>query len=162
MVISACQDPGNAAAAVSALLERPAAVLPDQQSLRKACHAARMREAKADLRAVSEAEYVQAIDRWLDGGLWAGANWYFTSGRGLVLRLVERGNALTEDGVAIVTREPIRLCELPAGTRTSRRVEARALAAIAVRGDAGWYYGERRRPDRPQLRWIAGDYVQGV
>jgi hypothetical protein len=39
----------------------------------------------------------------------------------------------------------MRLLDLPAGTRTSTRMEARALAAVAVRGDAGWYDRKARK-----------------
>lgn len=103
-----------------------------------------MREAKASLRAVPEREHVQAIDRWLKGGPWEGAAWFFTSGRGMIVRLLEDGEDLTQDGVPIVSRSPVRLQDLGPGLRTSRRVEARALAAVAVRGDAGWYDDPRR------------------
>jgi len=121
------------------------AVLVSPGHLKTASRAERMRQAKAELRSVPERTFVQAIDRWLDGGPWEGAAWFFTSGRGLVVRLTEDGDDLTDEGIPIVSRDPIRLCDLPKGTRTSRRSEARALAAVAVRGDAGWYDGEPRK-----------------
>ena len=104
-----------------------------------------MRQAKAELRRATERDYVQAIDRWLDGAPWEGGCWFFLSGRGLAVRLAEDGDNLTQDGVAIVSRSPGRLRDLPTGTRTSRRLEAQALAAVAVRGDAGWYDCQPRK-----------------
>lgn len=160
MTATACQerpedDPGAVASAAHEL-----AFLKSREAPRRASHAARMRQLKAELRQVPERDYVQAIDRWLDGSPWAGARWFFTTGRGLVVRLEEDGDDLTQEGVAIVSRRPIRLCDLPEGTRTSRRVEARALAAVAVRGDAGWYDGQPRRPDRPRLFWNGQGYAE--
>lgn len=144
-----------ASAALREACERPAAtiaspgpsaaVLQSQKDPARASHAKRMRESRAELRSVPERDYVQAIDRWLDGGPWEGTNWFFTGGRGLSIRLMKDGNDLAQDGVPIVSRDPIRLRDLPTGTRTSRRLEARALAAVAVRGDAGWYDGQRRK-----------------
>jgi hypothetical protein len=127
----------------------------------RASLARRMREARAELRSATERDYVQAIDRWLDGGEWKGADRYLTTGRGLRVRLVEEGDSLALDGVPIVTRSPIRLPDLPAGTRTSARLEARALAAVAVRGDAGGYDGKPRKARKGvQLVWNGLSYVQ--
>lgn len=118
------------------------AVLPVQIGPSVDSRAQRMAQARAELQAVPEPTYVQAIDRWLDGGAWDGQRWMFGHCR---VRLVEEGDALTLDGVAIASRNPIRLHDLAPGTRTGRRLEARALAAVAVRGDAGWYDGKPQR-----------------
>ncbi len=131
------------------------------RATQRAAHAQRMRDARANLRSATECDYVQAIDRWLDGGAWEGASRYFTTGRGLIVRLMEEQDALAQDGVPIVTRSPIRLTNLPAGTRTSARLEAHALAAVAVRGDAGWYFGKPRKArEGVQLVWNGLGYVQ--
>lgn len=117
---------------------------PPEASHRRS-HAERMRQAKADLIGVSERTYVQAIDHWLDGFPWGGARWVYRTGPGMTVRLVEEGDTLTQDGIPIVSRKPARLCGFPAGSRTSRRLEAHALAAVAVRGDAGFYDGQPRK-----------------
>lgn len=114
---------------------------------------------QAERRAVPERAYVQAIDAWLDGAEWAGRHWTFGSFR---VHLVEEGDALTLDGVAIVSRSPIRLHDLAPGTRTGRRLEARSLAATAVRGDAGWYGGQPRRVrEGVSCVWNGREYVHG-
>jgi hypothetical protein len=103
-----------------------------------------MRAAKAKTLNVPERTFVQAIDRWLDGAAWEGADWTMLSGRDPV-RLQERDGVLVNEGVPIVARHPARLLDLPEGTRTVRPLEARALAAVAVRGDAGFYDAEPRK-----------------
>lgn len=139
-------ETGRTGLAAPSLAKPPrTAVLQSPEGRDRASHAAKMREAKASHRSVTERDYVQAIDRWLDGGEWEGAAWFFSIGRDLRVRLEECGPALALGGVPIVSRDPIGLCGLPAGTRTSARVEARALCAVAVRGDAGWYDGQPRK-----------------
>jgi hypothetical protein len=149
------------AAATVAHLDPSTASLLSPADLKKASQAQRMREAKANLRSATERDYVQTVDRWLDGGTWEGADRYFTTGRGLTVRLMEDGDALTQDGVPIVSRNPVRLLDLPPGTRTSARWEARALAAVAVRGDAGWYDRKTRKVrDGVRLVWDGLNHVQ--
>lgn len=159
MIASALQEAPEPPSGTTAGPPSSSPVLPSQ----KASHAERMRQAKADLRAVPERDLVQAIDRWLDGGPWEGRDWIFAPGRGLAIRLLEDGDDLTVDGVAIVSRHPVRLRDIPEGSRTSRRQEARALAAVAVRGDAGWYDGKpRKKRDRAGLVWTGFAYVHAL
>lgn len=121
--------------------------------------AKRLAQVRAERLAVSERTLVQAIDRWLDGAAWDGHRWTFGNFR---VRLEEEGDALTLDGVTIVSRAPIHLHDLKPGTRTGVRLEARALAAVAVRGDAGWYDGKPRKVrDGVFCVWDGRQYVMG-
>ncbi|MFI4965378.1 MAG: hypothetical protein ACHP9T_08440 [Caulobacterales bacterium] len=97
------------------------------------------------VRRVTEREFVSAIDRWLDGEGWSCGDAAFRPCHGINVRLVQDGHVLACEGVSVVSRLPPAICELPPGTRTSNRAEARGLAAVAVRGDAGWYDGKPRK-----------------
>jgi hypothetical protein len=92
-----------------------------------------MRDAKTTRQSASETDYIRLISRWLDGGPWEGVSRYYDAARGLRIKLEENGDALTQGGVAIITRNPTRLPDLSAGTRTSARLEARAVAAVSLR-----------------------------
>jgi hypothetical protein len=100
------------------------------------------------IRRVREPEFVRAVDCWLAGGPWACADAAFRPYHGINVRLTERGDSLLENGVPVVSRHPTVLNELPTRTRTSNRLEAHALAAVAVRGDAGMYGPEADRRSR--------------
>jgi len=90
-------------------------------------------------RRVREPEFVQAVDRWLAGGPWECASASFRPYHGVCVTLTERGDQLLEKGVPVLSRLPTVLHEFPPGTTTGNRLEARALCAVAVRGDAGMY-----------------------
>jgi hypothetical protein len=85
------------------------------------------------IRRATEREFIEAIGDWLAGGPWACHDAAFRPYHGINVRLVEDGDDLACAGVAIVSRNPARLREMPSGTRTSNRIEAHALAAVAVR-----------------------------
>ena len=114
-------------------------------------------------RAVSERTFVQAIDRWLDGQPWEGEAWSFSKGR---VHLTDTGDTLSQHGVAIVSRAPIRLHDRPTsetaqGKPVASLLETRTLAAIAVRGDAGMYDGQPPKERAGvKLVWIGHTYVQ--
>lgn len=88
---------------------------------------------------VAEKDLVQAVARWLDGEPWPYDFAAFRPYHGINVRLRQCGDHLLEDGVPVLSRNPTVLRELPQGSHTTNRTEARALCAVAVRGDA-WRY----------------------
>lgn len=88
---------------------------------------------------VVEKDFVQAVAAWLEGRDWPYDAASFRPYHGINVRLLERGDRLVCGEVPVVQRSPAALLELPAGTLTSNRKEARGLCAVAIRGDAGRY-----------------------
>lgn len=88
---------------------------------------------------VVEKDFVQAVAAWLEGRDWPYDAASFRPYHGINVRLRERGDRLVCGDVPVVQRSPAALLELPAGTLTSNRKEARGLCAVAIRGDAGRY-----------------------
>lgn len=91
------------------------------------------------IRRVTERDLVHAVADWLAGEAWSCDDAAFRPYHGLNVKLREVGGMLTEDGVPILSRAPTYLHELPLGCRTTNRLEARALCAVAVRGDLAMY-----------------------
>lgn len=85
------------------------------------------------VRTVREREFVDAVADWLRGDGWACADAAFRPYHGTNVRLAERGDQLTEDGVPILSRDPMALHGFREGTINSNRIEAFALCARAVR-----------------------------
>lgn len=93
----------------------------------------------APLKRVTEKAFVHAIARWLAGEPWLLEQASFRPYHGINVRLRACGDQLLCAEVPVASRAPAALLELPAGTLTSNRKEARGLCAVAIRGDAGRY-----------------------
>jgi hypothetical protein len=91
-----------------------------------------------------EADYVERIVDWLQShDDFEDAT--FRPGAGIAVRLRSDRNQLLQEGVPILQRWPSVLLDLPEGTATSNRQEARALCAVAKRPNGLRLYGRGKR-----------------
>jgi len=90
-------------------------------------------------RRVPEYEFTRAIYDWLRGAEWRCEDAAYAPYHGYHVRLRQRGDELTMDGVPLVARNPATVLKGPDGNGATMRSEAHALCSIAIRGDFGVY-----------------------
>jgi hypothetical protein len=122
-----------------------------------------MRDAKTTRQSASETDYIRLISRWLDGGPWEGVSRYYDAARGLRIKLEENGDALTQGGVAIITRNPTRLPDLSAGIQGARRPSTRTtMTDLTMAAKAHTAVINLAPPGPPRAEAVTAVAVNGV